>query len=65
MIINNILSICIIIFYILICRRNTINASKVLSVMCVAILHILTSGFDQFVDNVVKGNGMLHQVSLI
>ena len=31
--------------------------------MSIAILHIASSGFDQFVENVVKGNGMLHQVS--
>ncbi|XP_050718284.1 uncharacterized protein LOC126999566 isoform X2 [Eriocheir sinensis] len=39
-----------------------VTASRALVIMDIAILHIATSGFDQFVSNVVQGNGRLHQV---
>nr|XP_053654799.1 uncharacterized protein LOC128703937 isoform X2 [Cherax quadricarinatus] len=38
------------------------SARRALIIISIAILHIMTSGFDQFVSNVVQGNGMLHQV---
>ncbi|XP_018023609.1 uncharacterized protein LOC108679496 [Hyalella azteca] len=43
-------------------RRVAVTSSKCLVILSVAVLHILASGFDQFVENVVRGNGMLHQV---
>lgn len=43
-------------------KQVNITARRVLIIIDIAILHILSSSFDQFVDNVVNGNGMLHQV---
>ncbi|MCL4134378.1 UNVERIFIED_CONTAM: hypothetical protein GTU68_064555, partial [Idotea baltica] len=37
-------------------------ARRVLVISNIAFLHVLSSGFDQFIENVVRGNGMLHQV---
>ncbi|KAK7075528.1 hypothetical protein SK128_026795 [Halocaridina rubra] len=43
-------------------KQVSITAKRVLIIIDIAVLHILSSSFDQFVDNVVNGNGMLHQV---
>ncbi|KAF2367188.1 hypothetical protein FHG87_002043 [Trinorchestia longiramus] len=43
-------------------RRVSVTSSKCLIILSVALLHILVSGFDQFIENVVRGNGFLHQV---
>ena len=38
------------------------TSGKLLFVIDIAVLHVLTSGWDQFVENVIKGEGQLHQV---
>ncbi|KAG7163969.1 uncharacterized protein LOC121872282 [Homarus americanus] len=43
-------------------KSISVTAKRALVIVSIAILHIMTSGFDQFVNNVVQGNGMLHQV---
>ncbi|XP_055322260.1 uncharacterized protein LOC129578138 isoform X2 [Sitodiplosis mosellana] len=42
--------------------ENIVTPRKVLSVVGIAILHIVASGFDQFIANVFKGEGLLHQI---
>lgn len=44
--------------------ENIVSPRKVLCVVGIAILHIVASGFDQFIANVFKGEGLLHQVSI-
>lgn len=44
------------------CRRVAVSGAKCLVITAIATLHILSAGLDQFVDNVVRGNGALHQV---
>ncbi|XP_055322259.1 uncharacterized protein LOC129578138 isoform X1 [Sitodiplosis mosellana] len=44
--------------------ENIVTPRKVLSVVGIAILHIVASGFDQFIANVFKGEGLLHQVHI-
>ncbi|XP_069179412.1 uncharacterized protein [Procambarus clarkii] len=46
----------------LIDKNIGVTARRALIITDIAIIHIMTSGFDQFVNNVVQGNGMLHQV---
>nr|XP_027209360.1 uncharacterized protein LOC113802909 [Penaeus vannamei] len=43
-------------------RNIPITARSTLIIIDIAILHIMSSSFDQFVTNVINGNGMLHQV---
>lgn len=45
-------------------NKNNFNAipRKLLLIISVAFLHIFTSGWDQFVENVLKREGELHQV---
>lgn len=43
-------------------KSISVTAKQALIIIDIAILHIMTSGFDQFISNVVQGNGMLHQV---
>lgn len=43
-------------------RKNEVTSRKILCVSGIAILHIIASGFDQFIVNVFVGEGALHQV---
>ncbi|KAK3888940.1 hypothetical protein Pcinc_007041 [Petrolisthes cinctipes] len=43
-------------------KSVNVTPLRALVIINIAVLHIITSGFDQFVTNVVQGNGMLHQV---
>lgn len=43
-------------------KNVSVTPSRALIIIDIAVLHIVTSGFDQFVSNVVQGNGRLHQV---
>jgi len=43
-------------------KDHQVTPRKVLIIMSVAALHILASGWDQFVENVVRQEGQLHQV---
>ncbi|XP_047488332.1 uncharacterized protein LOC125038779 [Penaeus chinensis] len=43
-------------------KNIPITARSTLIIIDIAILHIMSSSFDQFVTNVINGNGMLHQV---
>ena len=42
--------------------NTEVTSTKLLLIMDIAILHVLTAGWDQFVTNVIKQEGMLHQV---
>lgn len=42
--------------------ENAVTNRKVLCIVGIAFLHIVASGFDQFIANVFKGEGLLHQV---
>lgn len=42
--------------------NNPVTPRKLLIIMDIAILHIVASGFDQFVANVLRREGDLHQV---
>lgn len=44
--------------------RNEITSRKILCIVGMAILHIIAGGFDQFIVNVFKGEGMHHQVQI-
>ena len=39
-----------------------LTSNKLLVILNIAVLHVLTAGGDQFVSNVIKGKGQLHQV---
>lgn len=43
-------------------RDNEVTARKVLAITGIGILHIMASGFDQFLANVFGGEGFAHQV---
>lgn len=43
-------------------KKRPLNVSLLLIILNVAVAHILVSGFDQLVANVVRGEGSLHQV---
>ncbi|XP_076039583.1 uncharacterized protein LOC143024609 [Oratosquilla oratoria] len=43
-------------------KSVAITSGRILIIVNIAILHVLSAGFDQFIENVVRGNGMLHQV---
>lgn len=42
--------------------ENEVSIRKVLLIVGISILHIVAGGFDQFVANVVHGEGKMHQV---
>lgn len=42
---------------------NAVTPRKTFCIVGIALLHILASGFDQFVSNVFQGEGFAHQVS--
>lgn len=44
--------------------ENIVTPRKVLCIVGIASLHIIASGFDQFIANVFKGEGLLHQVHI-
>lgn len=46
-------------------RKNEITSRKILCISGIAILHIIASGFDQFIVNVFIGEGALHQVWIV
>lgn len=39
-----------------------LSSGKLVAIIDIAVLHVLTSGWDQFVTNVIKQEGELHQV---
>ena len=39
-----------------------LTSNKLLLILNIALLHVLIAGWDQFVTNVIKGGGRLHQV---
>lgn len=39
-----------------------LSSTKLLIIIDIAVLHVLTGGWDQFVTNVIKQEGQLHQV---
>lgn len=43
-------------------KSHQTTSKKCLPVIGIAILHILAGGADQFISNVLKGNGFAHQV---
>ncbi|XP_012276182.1 uncharacterized protein LOC105697439 [Orussus abietinus] len=43
-------------------RKHSITHRKAFGIAAIAILHILAGGWDQFVTNVVRGEGYAHQV---
>ncbi|XP_071747146.1 uncharacterized protein [Lepeophtheirus salmonis] len=47
----------------LICsKKSVISPQKILIIISIATFHILASGWDQFVENVLKQQGQLHQI---
>lgn len=44
-------------------NRVLVTPCTILSIVGIALMHVLTSGTDQFVLNVVRGEGYMHQVS--
>lgn len=45
-------------------RREVFSLRKALGIVGIAALHVLAGGWDQFVNNVVRGEGHAHQVIL-
>lgn len=43
---------------------NPVKPRKVLSIIAVAVLHIFAGGIDQFISNVLRGEGYAHQVNI-
>ncbi len=43
-------------------EKSNVTPRKILIIISIAILHILASGWDQFVENVLRGEGQMHQV---
>ena len=46
-------------------QKNIVTRRKALSIISIAFLHIFAGGWDQFVANVVRGEGYAHQVCFI
>jgi len=44
--------------------EHEVTTRKILLIFGISILHILAGGFDQFVSNVLRGEGKLHQVKI-
>ncbi len=42
--------------------RNPVRPRQLLVIMSVAAFHILAAGWDQFAENVLRGEGQAHQV---
>lgn len=45
--------------------EHEVTIRKILLIFGISILHILAGGFDQFVSNVIRGEGRLHQVTIV
>ena len=43
-------------------QQANVTPRKILVILSVATLHVAASGWDQFVFNVLRGEGMMHQV---
>ncbi|XP_014214740.1 uncharacterized protein LOC106643924 [Copidosoma floridanum] len=43
-------------------KRNPITRRKAFGIISIALLHILAGSWDQFVTNVIKGEGYAHQI---
>lgn len=43
-------------------EKNSVTRKKALVIVSIALLHIFAAGWDQFVANVVRGEGSDHQV---
>lgn len=41
---------------------STVTPKKILCIVGVSLFHIVTGSFDQFVTNVIRGEGYAHQV---
>lgn len=41
---------------------NAVTSKKILCIVGIALLHIAASSFDQFIMNVIRGEGYAHQV---
>lgn len=46
-------------------EKNNLTRRKIFGIIGIAILHILAGGWDQFIKNVVRGEGYSHQVNII
>ncbi|TRY68245.1 hypothetical protein TCAL_05104 [Tigriopus californicus] len=46
----------------LIDKSSVVTPRKTLVIISIAVLHIVASGWDQFVENVLRQEGMLHQI---
>ncbi|KAJ9591419.1 hypothetical protein L9F63_002025, partial [Diploptera punctata] len=42
--------------------ENLVTARKALCIIGIALIHVLAGGWDQFIENVVRGEGYSHQV---
>jgi hypothetical protein len=42
---------------------NPVTNRKALGIIGIALIHVLAGGWDQFIENVVRGEGYSHQVS--
>lgn len=42
---------------------NPVTVRKALGIIGIALIHVLAGGWDQFIENVVRGGGYSHQVS--
>lgn len=43
--------------------ENSVTVYKVLGIIGIALIHVVAGGSDQFIENVVRGEGYSHQVS--
>lgn len=43
-------------------ERNAVKRRKAFAIVSIALLHIFAGGLDQFITNVVRGEGYSHQV---
>jgi hypothetical protein len=43
---------------------NPVTIRKALGIISIALIHVLAGGWDQFLENVVRGGGYSHQVSM-
>lgn len=43
-------------------KTNSVNSRKVLVIVGVSVLHIVASSLDQFIKNVLLGEGYMHQI---
>lgn len=43
---------------------NPVTVHKALGILGIALIHVIAGGWDQFIQNVVRGEGYSHQVSM-